>query len=145
MRTELKELVDTLSAVIKSIHQRSYHKLEDKNLYPGQPKILTLIRNHDGITQKELSKLSFVTPATITGMLNKLEANHYVYRVPDETDKRVLRVYLTPEGYDFSMKCEKYMVNMIKQVFDCLDDEELNTYLELTKKVRDNLWNLYES
>lgn len=142
MRAELKELVDTLSAVFKSIHQRSYHKMENKNLYPGQPKLLSHIRSNEGITQKELSKMTFVTPATITGMLNKLEANHYVYRVPDETDKRVLRVYLTPEGHDFAEKSEKFMVTMIEQVFDCLDDEELKTYLELTKKVKSNLCNL---
>jgi DNA-binding MarR family transcriptional regulator len=142
MRAEVKELVDTLTAVFKSIHQRSYHKMENKNFYPGQPKLLSLIRGHEGITQKELSKMNFVTPATITGMLNKLEANHFVYRVPDEADKRILRVYLTPEGRDLAIKGEMYMLSMIDQIFNCLDDEELKTFLTLTRKLKNNLCNL---
>ncbi|HWT76151.1 MAG TPA: MarR family transcriptional regulator [Mobilitalea sp.] len=142
MRAEVKELVETLSEVFKAIHQRSYHKMENKNLYPGQPKLLTLIRVKEGITQKDLAKLTFVTPATITGMLNKLEANKYVYRVPDEIDKRIMHVYLTPEGRQFSEAGELYIVSMMEQIFDCFDDEELLTFLTLSKKLKSNLRNI---
>lgn len=141
MRAEVTELTDTLSQVFKSIHHRSYYKMENKNLYPGQPKLLVLIKKHEGITQKELSKINCVTPATITGMLNKLEANHYVYRVPDETDKRIMRVYLTPEGRSLAETGERFMKSMIDQIFDGFSDEELHFLLELAKKLKDNLNN----
>jgi DNA-binding MarR family transcriptional regulator len=141
MRAEVKELMETMGQLFKSIHQRSYHKMENKNLYPGQPRLLSLIRSHEGITQKELSKLTFVTPATITGMLNKLEANHYLYRIPDEEDKRIMRVYLTPEGKSLSEKGEAFMSSMIDQLFDGFSDEELQTFLALTKKLKNNLNN----
>lgn len=142
MKAEVQELTDTLSQVFKSIHQRSYYKMENKNLYPGQPKLLALINKHEGITQKELSKFNFVTPATITGMLNKLEANHYVYRVPDETDKRIMRVYLTPEGKNLADMGEKFMKSMIDQLFDGFSDEELQNLLAMAKKLKDNMNNV---
>lgn len=139
MRAEVKELIETLTEVFKSIHQHSYHKLKNKTLYPGQPKLLSLIQRHEGITQKDLAKFTFVTPATITGMLNKLEANHYVYRIPDEADKRIMRVYLTPEGWELAVKGEMFMVSMMEQIFDGFDDEELHTFLTLSQKLKNNL------
>lgn len=142
MRAEVKELVETLTEVFKSIHQRSYHKMENKNLYPGQPRLLSLIKKCEGITQKDLSKYTFVTPATITGMLNKLEANHYVYRIPDGIDKRIMRVYLTPEGRELADSGEKFMAAMTEQIFDGFNDEELHTFLTLSNKLKSNLRNI---
>jgi DNA-binding MarR family transcriptional regulator len=139
MRVEVKELTDNLAQVFKSIHQRSYHKMENKNIYPGQPKLLSLIKANEGITQKELSKMNFVKPATITGMLNKLEANHYLYRVPDEADKRIMRVYLTPEGRSLAEKSEMFMASLVEQLFDGFSDEELSSLLLMTQKLKDNL------
>ncbi len=141
MRAEVSEVTENLSKVFKSIHQRSYHKMKDKCIYPGQPKLLSLIRANEGITQKELSKMSFVTPATITGMLNKLEANHLVYRVLDETDKRIMRVYLTSEGRCFADSGHKFMTSMMEQLFEGFTDEELQTLLKLTKKLKNNINN----
>ncbi len=139
MRAEIKELIETLTQVFKSLHQRSYHKLENKNLYPGQPKLLSLIKAHEGITQKDLSRLNFVTPATITGMLNKLEANNYVYRVSDTTDKRIMRVYLTPEGHHIATEGEILMISIVEDLFEGFTEEELQNFLSYAKKLKYNL------
>ncbi len=141
MRAEVRELTENLAFVFKSVHQRSYHKMENKHLYPGQPKLLSIIRANEGITQKDLAKLNCVTPATITGMLGKLEANQYVYRIPDAVDKRIMRVYLTEEGRNLAKKGELYMVSVIEQIFGRFSDDELQTFLSLTKKLKDNLNN----
>lgn len=113
--------------------------MENKCLYPGQPKLLSLIKKNEGIPQKELSEKTFVKPATITGMLNKLEANHYVYRKPDEADKRIMRVYLTAEGRNFAEQAEKFMMNMTEQLFDGVTPEELRLLIEVTEKIKKNL------
>lgn len=139
MQTETSRLVNNFSDIFKSFHQRSYHKLEDKCLYPGQPKLLLLIRANEGITQKELSVKNSVTPATITGMLNKLEANQYVYRVPDEADKRMMRVYLTPEGHHFADQSELFLKRLSKQALEGFTEEELQTLNALTEKIKNNL------
>jgi DNA-binding MarR family transcriptional regulator len=138
MKAEVKQLLDAFSEVFKSIHQRSYHKIKDAHMYPGQPKLLSLIMANEGIPQKQLSEKNCVKPATITGMLNKLEANKYVYRVPDEVDKRIMRVYLTPEGRQFAEDSEKFMNSMMDQLFYGFSDEELKTLVILTEKMRSN-------
>ncbi len=139
MKDEVRQLLGAFTEIMKLLHQRSYHKMEDKHIYPGQPKLLSLIKANEGITQKELSSKNFVKPATITGMLNKLEAHHLVYRVPDETDKRIMRVYLTPEGRKFAEHSEFFIEKMIDQLFHGFSEEELRTLLQLMEKARNNL------
>ena len=139
MKDEVRQLIVAFSDIMKLIHLRSYHKLEDKNVYPGQPRLLSLIKAHEGITQKELSDKNCVKPATITGMLNKLEANHFVYRLPDEADKRIMRVYLTPEGRKFAEHSDLFMKQMVEQLFQGFTEEELHTMLQLMEKARNNI------
>lgn len=141
IRDDVTQISEMLTEIFKSIHQRSYHRTENENLYPSRPKLLSLIKAHEGISQKDLSEKTYVTPATITGILNKLEANHYVYRIADESDKRVMRVYLTPEGHLLAKQGEAFLVNMIEQLFDGFTDEELHTFLTLTEKLRNNIKN----
>ena len=141
MKQEVKQLMENIGEIMKFIHLRSYHKMNDKLVYPGQPKLLCRIKANEGITQKELSEKSFVKPATITEMIRKLEKNHYIYRIPDETDKRVMRVYLTPEGHKFAEYAEEFIDSVIEQLFIGLDEEELQQLLTLTDKVKNNTQN----
>ncbi len=139
----MTQLIITFREIMNAIHQHSYQKLENTKLYPGQPQLLRHIKDNEGITQTALSKKHCVKPATITGMLNKLEANHYVYRIPDEADKRMMRVYLTPEGRHLAEAGEKFMEGMTNRLFDGLTEEELKTLLHLMHKIRSNINDKY--
>lgn len=138
---EIRQLINTFSEVFKLTHQLSYQKMDKHNMYPGQPKLLALIRYHEGLTQKELACKNFVKPSTITGMLNKLEANGYVKRIPDETDKRIMRVYLTPEGRHLAEHGENFLIKMTEQMFNGFSEEELKIFLRLADKIKGNLQN----
>jgi DNA-binding MarR family transcriptional regulator len=141
MKPELVELLQSLAEIIKFIHLRSYHTLNDMQIYPGQPKLIMLIKENEGITQRELAEKNFVTPSTITGMLSKLEVKNYIYRVPDTIDKRIMRVYLTPEGQTFAIHANEFINSMIEQIFDGIDDEELETLQRLSQKLKNNIHN----
>ncbi len=136
---EIKQLINNFSEVFKLTHQLSYQRMDKFNMYPGQPKLLALLRYHEGLTQKELACKNFVKPSTITGMLNKLEANGYVKRIPDDTDKRIMRVYLTPEGRHLAEQGEKFLIRMTEQMFTGFTEEELKTFIRLSDKIKENL------
>lgn len=138
-KNQIGQLIAAFTGLFKSIHQCSYQNLDKLNLYPGQPQILAIIAKHEGITQKEIADKNCVKPATVTGMLNKLEANNYVYRVPDATDKRMMRVYLTPEGKVIAEKGEKSMIAMTMKLFEGFTTEEIQTYINLTNKMKRNI------
>ena len=139
MKQNMLYLMRTYGDIFKMVHQHSYHQMKEHNIYPGQPKLLALIKDNEGITQKELSGKNCVKPASITEMLQKLEANDFVYRVPDENDKRIMRVYLTKKGKKFGEYSEKYHTDMMNHIFHGFSEEELITLTRLMDKMKDNL------
>jgi DNA-binding MarR family transcriptional regulator len=138
---EIRQLIESYMGVGKLIHKCSYNNMEHMKLYPGLPKFLALIKENEGVTQKELAEMNGVKPATITGMLYKLEANQFVYRVPDDVDKRVMRVYLTEEGRNLAEQSEKFIRSLTETLFDGFTDEDCRSFIRLTDKMRDNLLN----
>lgn len=138
-RNDINNLIKTFTELFRSVHQNSYVQMDRLKLYPGQPKLLAIIREYEGLTQKELAEKNCVKPATVTGMLNKLEANGYVYRLADESDKRVFRVYLTPEGREAAMLSTKLLLDLTERMFSGFTQEELKTFISLTDKIKSNL------
>lgn len=138
-RLATQQLIHSISLLIRQIHQKSFQKMESLKIYPGQDKFLALIKANEGVTQKELARMNCVKPATITGMLLKLEANNYVYRVPDEADKRNMRVYLTPEGRKMAKLSEKFIFDLTNKMFENFTEEEITTFLQLMDKIQHNL------
>ena len=58
-------------------------------------------KNGDGITPAELADQSNVTRATMTGLIDTLVRDAFVKRTADLTDRRMMRVALTPKGEKF--------------------------------------------
>jgi DNA-binding MarR family transcriptional regulator len=136
---ERRKVIKAYMEIFRLIHQRSYSHLEKLKLYPGQPQLLALINRKEGITQKELSEKNCVKPATITGILNKLEKNHFVYRMSDKEDKRIMRVYLTDDGRKVAENAEHFIQMVTEKMFFGFSDEEVEQFLHLANKIRNNL------
>jgi MarR family transcriptional regulator for hemolysin len=60
--------------------------------------ILAQVSRHDGMNQSDLASLLDVGKAALGRLVDRLETSGFVERRPDETDRRVKRVYLTRNG-----------------------------------------------
>ena len=60
---------------------------------------LNIIENSRGITAGELATGSGLTPGAVTGVIDRLERHGYARRVPDPSDRRRVRVEVTPSFY----------------------------------------------
>ncbi|MFR9806667.1 MarR family winged helix-turn-helix transcriptional regulator [Pseudonocardia sp. RS010] len=60
--------------------------------------LLTALNCEDGLPHRELAGRLGFTPATLTPVVDVLERTGDVRRERDGTDRRVIRVYLTPSG-----------------------------------------------
>lgn len=74
-----KEQDDTLkyglefTRVIRMYYGRMQAKLAEVGLYRGQPPILGLLHQHDGMSQKEMARALNLSPATMTVTLKRME------------------------------------------------------------------------
>jgi MarR family transcriptional regulator, transcriptional regulator for hemolysin len=60
--------------------------------------VLTRLHRHPGASQSELADMMEVERASAGRMIDRLEANGWVRRGTQRGDRRVKRVYLTPEA-----------------------------------------------
>ena len=88
-------------ALLKAYHAQANvmrPRVTEIGLSAGQPKILGFLTEHDGCMQKELAALCDIEPATISRLLDKMEAEGLLTRTPAEGCKRALRICLTQLG-----------------------------------------------
>ncbi|MDT2827050.1 MAG: MarR family transcriptional regulator [Enterococcus viikkiensis] len=69
-----------------------------ENRTRGQGQILTIIRNHGTITQKDLVHQLDMRPQSASERIRKLEKKEYITRENSEADKRVMNIHLTNRG-----------------------------------------------
>ncbi len=72
--------------------------IREHEVFPGQPPLLIHLSKRDGQSQKELGERMRITPATLTVMINRMQKVGLLKRVPDPSDQRVTRVFLTEKG-----------------------------------------------
>jgi DNA-binding MarR family transcriptional regulator len=60
---------------------------------------LNIVENSHGITAGELAARSGLTAGAVTGVIDRLERHGYARRVPDATDRRRVRIEVTPAFY----------------------------------------------
>jgi DNA-binding MarR family transcriptional regulator len=70
-----------------------------EGVQPPEAFALTLLRTHDGVTQRELADILHLSPPRVSTIVQSLETSGAIVRRADEADRRLTRVFLTPEGH----------------------------------------------
>ena len=123
---ELKENYRRVGALLK-------RKFIRGNNPDTQQKVLGMLAQNDGITQKELSGMLGIRPQSGGEIVRKLENNGYVERIPDENDSRAQRLHLTEAGIKENEKLNRQAEQ--ETVIDCLDGEEKTMLNRLLMKI----------
>ena len=101
----------------------------------SQKRILILLWETEGMTQKELTARLGVQPGSASEVLNKLEQAGMILRTPSKTDHRTADVRLTPEGEALAKETSTKRTERHEQMFAVLSAEEKDTLIALLEKV----------
>ena len=117
-----------------------------RQLYEGrgsQRRILILLRETSGMTQKALTDRLGVKPGSASEVLNKLEQAGLISRAPSETDHRTTDIRLTAEGEVLAREANAQRLERHAQMFAVLSEEEKDTLIGLLEKVNAHWDRLY--
>ncbi|MFF2481717.1 MarR family winged helix-turn-helix transcriptional regulator [Paenibacillus sp. NPDC058071] len=104
-----------------------------------QWEILVVLWEKEGITQKELAERLHKDPTNVARMLFKLEKKSFIYRVVHETDRRSLRVYLTPKGNEIRDDILEPSIEAYKNTIKGLSEEEVATFIRILNVISNNV------
>lgn len=132
--------LDFLLAQVSRLHHHRAHELLDKiGMYRGQPHVIDLLHEQDGLTHRELAEQLEVTPATVTKMIQRMEKAGFLQRKSDTDDQRVSRVYLTKAGRDVHSALQAFQQQMESDSFRGFSKEERTIMRGFLLRLRENL------
>jgi len=94
----ISETMQSLRRIIKSLQDYSQTVFSHYGITGPQLWALKSVYQMGSLSLGELSKEMYSHPSTVTGVVDRLERKGYVVRDRIETDRRVVKVRLTPKG-----------------------------------------------
>ncbi|TND09717.1 MAG: regulatory protein MarR [Bacteroidetes bacterium] len=128
-----------LVQICKHRRNRSNVLLAEANIHGGQDILLYYLSIEDGQTVSALVEKMCIQHATISTMLDRMEANGMIKKEKDATDKRTSRVYLTKNGTDALKHISKIWKTMEATVTKGLTETQENSLQVLLEQVLKNL------
>jgi DNA-binding MarR family transcriptional regulator len=109
------------------------------NLNPGSWFILSMLCRHEKLSMSELGKKLSMPNPHVTVLIDKLIELHFVERLPDSNDRRIVHIHITPKGVAQFKKIKKEISKEMHQQLEELSPEQLNTLATATQQVREIL------
>ena len=116
---------------------KSFNK-EGLKITPNQWVLLYRLWNKDGLSQVELSDMTFKDKANITRIIDLLVKKGLVTRVTDSNDRRVFRIVLTEEGNELKKIVPKIVKDHIDQAVKGIKKKDLECALTVMSEIRAN-------
>ena len=124
----------------QSLFQRSVMaELNGSGLTAGQPKVLDYLGRHDCSVQKAIAAGCQIDPATLTGLLNRMEEKGLIRRCNEDGNRRSLHVYLTEQGWAKQREVRQTMERQSEVVQAGLSEEQRAQLLDCLYKVCANM------
>ena len=136
---ELGGLNDILGLRIRLAHGAVYrHFVEtfaDLDLTQKQVSVLWLVSDNPGIAQTDLAQRLRMDRATTMGIVNRLEARHYLRRGPSPEDRRRKTLYLTPPGEEMLHRARQCIWAHEKWLKSRFTKKEIETLMGLLDRI----------
>jgi DNA-binding MarR family transcriptional regulator len=133
------ELVSSLRLAVMRLARRLRQQAEP-GVSPSLLSALATIETLQPVTLGELSRAERVQPPTMTKIAGRLEDLLLVARTPDERDKRIVRLTLTPEGVRFIARNRRRKNAYLARRLRTLEAEDIATLraaVEVIEKLLD--------
>ena len=132
-------LRDQIGHLLRRAHQRATQifldTFEEAGLTPTQWAALAKLAEEGAASQNALGRLTAMDPATIQGVIGRLEKRGLIAREADPDDRRRTRLRLSPAGETLVRDLTARATTVSDRTLDPLDPEERRQLLELLKKV----------
>jgi DNA-binding MarR family transcriptional regulator len=111
-------------------------EFDNYELTPQQFGLLAFLWGEDGLSQTELAARSQIDRTTIGGIVDRLEKEGLVKRIPHPDDRRAYQVFLTAKGEALENELCTLAIRAQARVNTPLTAEEQATLIRLLEKIR---------
>ncbi|GJL83765.1 MAG: MarR family transcriptional regulator [marine bacterium B5-7] len=130
-----QDVLVALRRIIRATDLQSKRMVKACGLTVPQVMVLRAIHSLGDVTVKRISGEVFLSQATVTTILDRLENKHLVERVRSQVDKRVVNARLTSAARTMLESVPPLLHERFIARFDALEDWEKNQILSALQRV----------
>jgi DNA-binding MarR family transcriptional regulator len=119
----------------RALHERTRAGVASGGLTFPRVALLRLLVHRGRATSRDLAQALGVTSANLPGLLDKLEADGYVTRTRDRSDRRVVYVDATPKGRKKLKALWRAALRELTTGFASWTDQDLRTLRDLLARI----------
>jgi DNA-binding MarR family transcriptional regulator len=142
-RSPVDELDRPITARISRLARRLRHAidsaLEPYGLTGVQMGLLVRLDRTDGLVQADLGRRMAIEPATLTGILQRLEREGWLRRTGDLENRRLQRVWLTDKGREALPSLQREQVRHRRRALSGLSPTDIAQLEQLLDRIEVNL------
>ena len=109
--------------------------LANESVTHAQSGIVLLLASGNYTTAADLVRETYTDAASMTRMLDRLQRNGLIERVPDADDRRQVRLRLTPAGATLAGRLPAIMTGVLNAQFTGFSPEEIGFLKSLLRKL----------
>ena len=94
----ITDIVGSIRKLVRAVYLDSQKMSRQFGLTGQQSLVIRLLLNNGSMSSADLSRLMYVTPSNMTGIIDRLEKKDLIERVRKEGDRRVALITLTQNG-----------------------------------------------
>ncbi|KEO84912.1 MarR family winged helix-turn-helix transcriptional regulator [Tumebacillus flagellatus] len=135
---QLKPLIArymTASFNVNRIMSARLGKLMPENLTADQHQTLCYIHERGMCTSSELADTFFVGKSSITAIVKRLVEKDLIERIPDERDRRVTYLALTPSGKQLMLDVQLKIEQLLARYIGHFQETEILAFIETFEKL----------
>lgn len=137
LRRNATRYVSKLSNKIR----RKLDRLSSREAFSGsQGRVLQfLLAQNEDIFQKDIEEEYSIRPSTATQLLNQMESNGLIRRVPVVHDRRLKKIQLTDKALEYRQQVVQDLTALEEELTAGIAPEDLETFYRVMETMMDNL------
>ena len=136
MEEQNKDVIGSAMKLMRTLRRKENPAKHESR---GAGKLLRILQENNGMSSRELADRMGIRPASLTEMLNRLEADGILTRQPDPADQRRNRIFIQEKG-DALLKKMKAVRQMERErINHSLTLEEQEQFVALCEKLTKSL------
>ncbi|WP_281683783.1 MarR family winged helix-turn-helix transcriptional regulator [Thalassobaculum salexigens] len=130
-------LQDQIGHLLRRAHQRAtqifLETFEQAGLTPTQWAALAMLAEEGAASQNALGRMTAMDPATIQGVIRRLEERGLITREPDPDDKRRTKLRLSEQGQELVREVTALGMRVTERTLEPLDAGDRRKFLEMLR------------
>jgi MarR family transcriptional regulator, organic hydroperoxide resistance regulator len=130
---KVSRIIDNIRRLFKAVNEHSKKAEHETGITGPQLWTIKIIGDLSPVRVSDLARRMYLHPATVVGILDRLESRKLVKRVRSKEDRRVVKVRLTDEGKKIIAKAPQVAQGLLVAGLEVLPNkrlEELDSALE---------------